>query len=75
MMTLPKSPYRLIFFSTLMAELVRLNTQTFPKALGRAVKLLFDRLPVMDAECASRFWSWFGHHLSNFGFKWDWVAW
>ncbi|CAO3576982.1 unnamed protein product [Absidia cylindrospora] len=75
MMTLPKSPYRLIFFSTLMAELVRLNTQTFPKALGRSVKLLFDRLPTMDAECVSRFWSWFGHHLSNFGFQWDWVAW
>ncbi|KAI8333346.1 armadillo-type protein [Chlamydoabsidia padenii] len=75
MFALPKSSYRLIFFSTLMAELVRMNTRTFPMALGRSVKLLFDKLPNMDAECISRFWTWFGHHLSNFGFQWDWIAW
>ncbi|KAI8083062.1 armadillo-type protein [Halteromyces radiatus] len=75
MLMLPISSYRLIFFSTLMAELVRLNTKTFPMALGRSVKLLFDRLDNMDTECVARLWTWFGHHLSNFGFQWDWVAW
>ncbi|KAI9308621.1 armadillo-type protein [Cunninghamella echinulata] len=75
MLTLPTAPYRLIFFSTLMAEMVRLDTRTFPLALGRTVKLLFERLPSMDVECISRLWTWFSHHLSNFGFQWDWVAW
>ncbi|CAO3616959.1 unnamed protein product [Cunninghamella echinulata] len=75
MLALPVAPYRLIFFSTLMAEMVRLNTRTFPLALGRTVKLLFERLPSMDVECISRLWAWFSHHLSNFGFQWDWVAW
>lgn len=75
MLTLPTSSYRLIFFSTLMAEMVRLNTRTFPLALGRTVKLLFERLATMDVECISRLWTWFSHHLSNFGFQWDWVAW
>ncbi|CAO3608326.1 unnamed protein product [Cunninghamella blakesleeana] len=75
MFTLPSSSYRLIFFSTLMAEMVRLNTRTFPLALGRTVKLLFEKLAIMDVECISRLWTWFSHHLSNFGFQWDWVAW
>lgn len=48
---------------------------TFPKALGSAVKTLFTRLEFMDVECINRLCTWFSHHLSNFGFQWDWKAW
>ncbi|CAG8720387.1 3359_t:CDS:10, partial [Cetraspora pellucida] len=29
----------------------------------------------MDVECCYRFWNWFAHHLSNFGFVWNWKDW
>ncbi|CAG8539323.1 2155_t:CDS:10, partial [Scutellospora calospora] len=43
--------------------------------LGKAIGILFDRLGVMDVECCYRFWNWFAHHLSNFGFVWNWKDW
>ncbi|RHZ60069.1 hypothetical protein Glove_359g15 [Diversispora epigaea] len=30
---------------------------------------------MMDVECCYRFWNWFAHHLSNFGFVWNWKDW
>ncbi|CAH1757154.1 13788_t:CDS:10 [Entrophospora sp. SA101] len=33
------------------------------------------RLDIMDVECCYRFWNWFAHHLSNFGFLWNWKDW
>nr|CAG8621849.1 4413_t:CDS:2 [Entrophospora candida] len=43
--------------------------------LGKAIGILFRRLDIMDVECCYRFWNWFAHHLSNFGFLWNWKDW
>lgn len=75
MLRLPTPPVRQVFYSCVFIELCRAESATFPMALGRGVKTLFDRLPYMDVECIHRLWSWFSHHLSNFGFQWDWKAW
>jgi nuclear cap-binding protein subunit 1 len=75
MLRLPLPPVRQVFYSCVFIELCRAESSTFPMALGRGVKTLFDRLTLMDAECISRLWSWFSHHLSNFGFQWDWKSW
>jgi nuclear cap-binding protein subunit 1 len=75
MLRLPLPPVRQVFYSCVFIELCRAESSTFPMALGRGVKTLFDRLVDMDAECISRLWSWFSHHLSNFGFQWDWKSW
>ena len=80
MLLLPASPFLQAFYSCLLAELCRVDSSEkskpeFPKALGRGIKTLFDRLEHMDAECVYRLWCWFAHHLSNFGFRWDWDAW
>ncbi|KAI8070881.1 armadillo-type protein [Gongronella butleri] len=75
MLHLPSPTCVTVYYPTLMAELVRLEKTTFPKALGRSIKALFDRLPGMDVACIERLWSWFAVHLSNFGFTWDWAAW
>lgn len=75
MLRLPLPPVRQVFYSCVFIELCRAESSTFPMALGRGVKTLFDRLVDLDVECISRLWSWFSHHLSNFGFQWDWKAW
>ncbi|ORX49397.1 hypothetical protein DM01DRAFT_1338083 [Hesseltinella vesiculosa] len=75
MLHLPKPCCPTVYFPALMIELVRLDKEEFPRALGRTVKTLFDRLPTMDVACIERLWTWFAMHLSNFGFQWDWAAW
>ncbi|KAI7896054.1 armadillo-type protein [Mucor mucedo] len=75
MLRLPTPPVRQVFYSCVFIELCRADVDTFPMALGRGVKALFDRLAYMDVECVHRLWCWFSHHLSNFGFQWDWQAW
>lgn len=75
MLQLPHTPIRQVFYASVIFELCRAESMTFPKALGSSVKILFNRLEYMDAECINRLWSWFSHHLSNFGFQWDWKAW
>ncbi|CAG8494316.1 1118_t:CDS:10 [Paraglomus occultum] len=42
---------------------------------GKAIRILFDRLDMMDVECVYRYWNWFSHHLSNFNFVWKWKEW
>ncbi|KAI9022822.1 armadillo-type protein [Phycomyces nitens] len=75
MLKLPTPPFRLVFYSCIVTELCRTEISTFPRALGRIVKALFNRMQDLDAECVSRLWCWFSHHLSNFGFQWDWKSW
>ncbi|OBZ91140.1 Nuclear cap-binding protein subunit 1 [Choanephora cucurbitarum] len=72
---LPSAPHRQVFYSCVLIELCRAESATFPMTLGRSVKELFNRLETMDVECIARLWSWFSHHLSNFGFQWDWETW
>ncbi|KAI8994905.1 armadillo-type protein [Pilobolus umbonatus] len=75
LLNLPSSPVRQVFYSCVFIELCRAESSTFPLALGRGVKTLFERLADVDVECIHRFYCWFSHHLSNFGFQWDWKAW
>lgn len=72
---LPSPPFRPVFYTCVLSELCRADQSPIPRALGRSVKILFDRLQDMDAECMTRLCSWFAHHLSNFSFTWDWQAW
>ncbi|RCH82193.1 Component of the cap-binding complex (CBC), partial [Rhizopus azygosporus] len=75
LLRLPSSNLREVFYSCVVTELCRADVSAFPMSLGRAVKTLFDRLSSLDVECIHRFYCWFSHHLSNFGFQWDWKAW
>ncbi|KAI9492847.1 armadillo-type protein [Zychaea mexicana] len=75
MLDVPSAPYREVFYTCVLAELCRADSASFPMALGRAVKVIFDNIEDMDTACIYRFSPWFAHHLSNFGFQWDWAAW
>ncbi|KAG0190907.1 Component of the cap-binding complex (CBC) [Apophysomyces sp. BC1034] len=75
MLKIPSPPFRQVFYSCILTELCRTEGASTPMALGRVVKCLFSRVQYMDSECVYRLWCWFSHHMSNFGFQWDWKSW
>lgn len=75
MLRLPSPPYRQVYYAAALAELCKADHERFPGVLARAVDAVFRRIDVMDVECVYRLWNWFSHHLSNFGFVWNWRDW
>ncbi|KAG0349619.1 Component of the cap-binding complex (CBC) [Podila humilis] len=75
MFRLPKPEFKTVYYSSLLVEVCKSFPDCFPTALATAIAKLYDRLPSMDVECACRFWTWLSHHLSNFGYLWNWADW
>ncbi|KAF0552907.1 ARM repeat-containing protein [Gigaspora margarita] len=71
---LPQPRFKPIFYHSLLTEICKI-CGWLSLYLGKAIGILFDRLGIMDVECCYRFWNWFAHHLSNFGFVWNWKDW
>ncbi|KAG9067373.1 Component of the cap-binding complex (CBC) [Linnemannia hyalina] len=72
---LPKPEFKTVYYSSLLVEICKSFPDSFPTALAKAISKLYERLPSMDIECAHRFWTWLSHHLSNFGYLWNWADW
>ena len=79
---LPRSQEPSIYYATLLGDLTKEDLSTFPKVLGRAVRILYSRLDDdqhvsggMDVECIRRLSEWFAVHLSNFTYQWKWQDW
>ncbi|KAJ3045244.1 Nuclear cap-binding protein subunit 1 [Rhizophlyctis rosea] len=82
MLRLPRSQERSMYYATLLIDLVKEDPSAFPKVLGRAIRLLYNRLDGqrnlsggMDVECIRRLSEWFAVHLSNFNYAWKWQDW
>ena len=79
MMRLPCTSEKLVYYSILLMELCKGALDKVPSAMGRGLKILFDRMDGseqgMDVECVKRLSEWFAHHLSNFGYSWKWDEW
>ncbi|KAF9207554.1 Component of the cap-binding complex (CBC) [Haplosporangium sp. Z 27] len=75
MFKLPKPEFKTVYYASLLVEVCKSFPDSFPAALAVAINKLYDRLPSLDVDCAHRFWTWFSHHLSNFGYLWDWSQW
>ncbi|KAF9425880.1 Component of the cap-binding complex (CBC) [Entomortierella beljakovae] len=75
MFKLPKTEFKTVYYASLLVEVCKSFPDSFPSALAVAINKLYDRLPSLDIECTHRFWTWFSHHLSNFGYLWDWNQW
>ncbi|KAF9114720.1 Component of the cap-binding complex (CBC) [Mortierella sp. AM989] len=75
MFKLPKPEFKTVYYASLLVEVCKSFPDSFPAALAVAINKLYDRLPSLDVDCAHRFWTWFSHHLSNFGYLWDWNQW
>ncbi|KAF9932161.1 Component of the cap-binding complex (CBC) [Mortierella alpina] len=75
MFRLPKPEFKTVYYASLLVEVCKSFPDSFPTALAKAISKLYERLPSMDVECAHRFWTWLSHHLSNFGYLWNWAEW
>ncbi|KAL5038717.1 hypothetical protein BDV3_001940 [Batrachochytrium dendrobatidis] len=78
----PKSQERIVYYETLIVDLCKDALDKVPIVFGRVIKTLFMRLDSektitdgMDVEGVRRLAELFAHHLSNFGFQWNWQAW
>ena len=72
---LPNPPHKLVYYHSIITELCRQSAGTIAPCLGRAMRWLFRHTDDMDLELTYRFLDWFGHHLSNFEFRWKWDEW
>lgn len=72
---LPVSSQKAVYYHSVLTELCKLVPQAIAPTFGRAIRALYSKLPSLEAEVVSRFWDWFSHHLSNFGFNWKWQLW
>ncbi|KAK0930444.1 Nuclear cap-binding protein subunit 1 [Friedmanniomyces endolithicus] len=72
---LPTPEHRLVYYHSLITESCKISPGAIAPSLGRAIRFLFRGVDSMDMELAFRFMDWFGHHLSNFEFRWKWAEW
>eukprot|EP01018_Ginkgo_biloba_P038789 Gb_40301 [translate_table: standard] len=73
---LPKPPFKIIYYTTLMTDLCNALPRAFPAVIVEAVRALFDRIDDLDIECRNRLVLWLSHHLSIFDhFIWPWQEW
>ncbi|KAI8050587.1 MIF4G like-domain-containing protein [Syncephalis plumigaleata] len=82
---LPAPEQKLVYYGVVLMEMCKAVSDTFPPVIsfivclfvyfGRAISLLFDSIDHMDVGCVYRFCDFFAHHLSNFGFHWNWAEW
>jgi nuclear cap-binding protein subunit 1 len=79
MVSFPEPDEKIVYYSTLLMDLCKGELKKVPSAMGRALKIMFERMDLpkegMDVECIRRLSEWFSHHLSNFGFSWKWKDW
>lgn len=72
---LPTPEHRLVYYHSLITESCKIGPGGIAPSLGRGIRFLFRHIDQMDMELAYRFMDWFGHHLSNFEFRWRWTEW
>lgn len=75
MFRLPEAPMIDNAYATIFIELCKLQPSNMPQVLALATELLFERIDTMTKSAVDRFINWFGHHLSNFQFRWSWDEW
>lgn len=75
LLTLPAPRFKAVYYHSVLTELCKLVPQAIAPTFGRAIRAIYQNLEHMEAELAYRFWDWFSHHLSNFGFNWKWQEW
>jgi len=75
--SLPLPAFNRSYYALVLAELCKSKTsrEFMPGVLAKAVSNIYDRLEKLDIECYFIFSEWFGHHLSNFDYKWLWSQW
>jgi nuclear cap-binding protein subunit 1 len=73
--TLPAPEHKLVYYHAVITETCKIAPAAIAPSLGRAIRFLYKHIASMDMELGYRFMDWFGHHLSNFEFRWKWAEW
>lgn len=73
--SLPNSLHKPVYYHSVLTELCKLVPQAIAPTFGRAIRAVYQNLEHLEPEVIYRFWDWFSHHLSNFGFNWKWQEW
>lgn len=72
---LPQPLHKTVYYHSVLTELCKLVPQAIAPTFGRAIRSVYGNLDNFEPVLAYRFWNWFSHHLSNFGFNWKWPEW
>jgi nuclear cap-binding protein subunit 1 len=78
LLTFPVVLEKSIYYSTLLMDLCRTSLDKIPSIFGRVMRRLYSLLDqdgCMDIQAINRLSELFAHHLSNFGFSWNWDNW
>ncbi|KAI4368633.1 hypothetical protein MLD38_017168 [Melastoma candidum] len=75
LLLLPNPPLKPIYYTLVIIDLCKALPRAFPAVVAGAVRVLFEKIAIMDMECRTRLILWFAHHLSNFQFIWPWDEW
>ncbi|KAI9714849.1 MAG: hypothetical protein M1820_000138 [Bogoriella megaspora] len=75
MLQLPTAEHKLVYYHSVITECCKHAPGAIAPSLGRAIRFMYRNIEFMDLELAYRFLDWFGHHLSNFEFRWKWTEW
>jgi nuclear cap-binding protein subunit 1 len=72
---LPNPEHKLVYYHSLITQCCKIAPAAIAPSLGRAIRVIYKNLHIMDLELANRYLDWFSHHLSNFEFRWRWTEW
>jgi nuclear cap-binding protein subunit 1 len=72
---LPSAEHKLVYYHSLITQCCKVAPAAIAPSLGRAIRMIYKSLPMLDLELGYRFLDWFSHHLSNFEFRWRWTEW
>jgi nuclear cap-binding protein subunit 1 len=75
LLALPSAEHKFVYYHSVITEACKLAPSAIAPTLGRAIRFLYRSVDFLDLEVAYRFLDWFGHHLSNFDFRWKWAEW
>lgn len=75
LMVLPAPEHKLVYYHSCITVACREAAAFVAPSLGRGIRFLYEHLEALDWELGYRFMDWFGHHLSNYDFRWKWAEW
>lgn len=75
MLHLPTPKFSYLYYAQIIINLFEKQPKIWPKAVGRCLLYLFERIEKLDIELRDRLARWFAFHLNAFGNNWPWNKW
>jgi len=75
LLRLPTPRHRPVAYLGVLADLCRLRTVPFSRAMSGCLRELFARMGLLDPALRERLAEYLAYHLSSFDFAWPWERW